>query len=240
MGCRLAGGLSLDQESCDNHASHPLLPPPRLCLAPHPVPLASDYVGTEEKVSSAHCRTRLKEGWDVDGICYDAFHLPLDSFPQFKSRALILPPIPAPQMQAWWWNEYGVCVCVWRRDAFPSIIAPSFWVYRKSVAMPSWTCPISSECSGKKGEWEPPLSMIKHNPILKDWLDPQGGQIHLSTPTALFVTSMPPPQYPSLCPVQSRWSTRFVDWMNGLEVKSPNCKRNPTFPLPGGAIHPTD
>ena len=112
MGCRLAGGLSLDQESCDNHASHPLLPPPRLCLAPHPVPLASDYVGTEEKVSSAHCRTRSKEGWDVDGICYDAFHLPLDSFPQFKSRALILPPIPAPQMQAWWWNEYGVCVCV--------------------------------------------------------------------------------------------------------------------------------
>ena len=196
---------------------------------------------TEEKVSSAHCRTRSKEGWDVDGICYDVFHLPLDSFPQFKSRTLILPPIPAPQMQAWWWNEYGVCVCVCVSGGEMHSLVSSLLLSECTGNL--WLCHLGHARSrlsvqGRKGEWEPPLSMIEHNPILKDWLDPQGGQIHLSTPTALFVTSMLPPQYPSLCPVQSRWSTRFVDWMNGLEVKSPKCKRNPTFP--GGATHPTD
>lgn len=52
----------------------------------------------EEKVPTAHCRTCSKESWDVDGVCYDVIHLPFDSFPQAKSRALILPPILAPQM----------------------------------------------------------------------------------------------------------------------------------------------
>ena len=111
MGCRLAGGLSLDQESCDNHASHPLLPPPRLCLAPHPVPTGLRLCG--HRGESVQCplqdtlEGRLGCGWHL------LWCLP-PPFGQFSSVQVQGPnpssyssPSNASMMVKWIW-----CVCV--------------------------------------------------------------------------------------------------------------------------------
>ena len=81
-------------------------PSPFLCLTRHPVSLASDHVTTgdllpdlvEDKVPSAHFRTRLKFCCDVDDICHDVLHLPSSSLPKVKSGGLILTTPSDPQM----------------------------------------------------------------------------------------------------------------------------------------------
>lgn len=140
-------------------------------------------------------RTCSKLCCDVDDVCHDVLHLPSYSLPKVKPGGLILTHYySSPSNVGMMVEVKMVCVCWGGGEMHSLVLSLSFFL----------------NVQGRMGQWEPP-DMMEAQARPERLTRVQSGQGHLNTPTALFVTSMLPPQHPSLCPVQSRWSTRFVD-----------------------------